>query len=221
MFDDIKREATDKIIKIKLYVSQINNIAPTPPESPGEFYNTLKGLFFVYLYGIFEMVVTKTIRRTIDKLNSSGVNINQCKLDLLPLILSPEFDAIYGVGGTKKWQRRWAVSKKLIDNEPLYINESLFPTDGRNIQKKQLESLYITFGNNNPVFPRPEMQGYLEELVRYRNYIAHGDMLPQEIGRRFTMNDLEIRLSNIDELCTYFIDSFDSYIMQEDYLQAT
>ncbi len=220
MYEDIKREATDKLIKVKLYLNEIKASIAPPPALPNEFQNTLKGLFFVYLYGIFEMVITKTIGRTIDGLNSSGVKVSDCKLELLSLILNPEYDALYGVGENKKWPRRWDVSQKLIEDQPLCIIETLFPTDGKNIQKKQLESLNKSFGNNHPIFPRPEIQGYLEELVRFRNYIAHGDMLPQEIGRSFSIVELEKRCSSIDELCTYFIDSYEEYISNQEYLNV-
>ena len=220
MFEDIKREATDKLIKVKLYLNEISASILLPPASPNEFQNTLKGLFFVYLYGIFEMVVTKTIGRTIDGLNSSGVKVSECKLELLSLILSPEYDALYGTGENNKWPKRWDVSQKLIKDQPLSIIEALFPTDRKNIQKKQLESLSKSFGNSHPIFPHPEIQGYLEELVQYRNYIAHGDMLPQEIGRSFSIAELEKRRSSIDELCTYFIDSYEAYILNQEYLNV-
>ncbi len=218
MFDDIKQEATEKLIKVKLYLSGIDSGISRLALVSDEFQNSLKGLFFVYLYGIFEMTVIKTIRRTIDELNSADVRISECKRELLSLILSPEYDALHGVGENKKWPRRWDISRKLIDNEKLDIVENLIPTDGRNIKKDQLESIYKSFGNSNPVFPRPEIQGYLDELVRYRNYIAHGDMLPQEIGRNYTVADLEKRRGSIDELCTYIIDSYESYIVNQEYL---
>lgn len=218
MFGDIKREATDKFIKIKLFINEINAESSTYLSTSNEFQNTLKGLFFVYLYGVYEMIITKTIGRTIDGLNSSGVHLSDCKLELLSLILSPEYDALYGVGESKKWQRRWDVSQKLIEDKELYISESLFPTDGRNLQRKQLESLYKSFGNTHPVFPRIEIQGYIEELVQNRNFIAHGDVLPQDIGRRYTILELETRLTSIDELCTYFIDSYERYVLDREYL---
>lgn len=221
MFEDIKREATDKLIKVKSYLNEISTSLPSPPALPSEFQNTLKGLFFVYLYGIFEMVVTKTIGRTIDGLNSSGVKVSDCKLELLSLILSPEYDAIYGAGENTKWPKRWDVSQRLIEDQQLNIIEALFPTDGKNIRRKQLESLNKSFGNTHPIFPRAEIQGYLEELVQFRNYIAHGDMLPQEIGRSFSIVELEKRRSSIDELCTYFIDSYEKYIIDQEYLKIS
>lgn len=218
MFEDIKQEATEKLMKVRLYLIEVDRNIPPPPAIPDEFQNSLKGLFFVYLYGIFEMLVTKTVRRTIDELNASGVKISECKWELLSLILSPEYDALYGVGETKKWPRRWDISEKLKQDQRLYILETLFPTDGKNIRKSQLESLYKSFGNPHPVFPRLEIQGYLDELVQYRNYIAHGDMLPQEIGRNYTITDLEKRRSSIDELSTYMIDCYESYILNQEYL---
>ena len=64
------------------------------------------------------------------------------------------------------------------------------------IQKKQLESLNKSFGNNHPIFPRPEIQRY------------------------FSIVELEKRCSSIDELCTYFIDSYEEYISNQEYLNV-
>lgn len=220
VFNDIKEETTSGFLKVKSYLSELGMALPAPPTSPSDFQNTLKGLFFVYVYGVFERTITKTIGRTISGLNSAGVKISECKIDLLALVLSPEYDALYGAGDNTKWPKRWNVSKKLIEDNQLFIVEELFPTDGKNIRKKQLESLNKSFGNEQPIFPRPEMQGYLEEVVQYRNYIAHGDMLPQDIGKRFTIAELEKRRENIDELCTYLIDSYERYVINGEYLKT-
>ena len=221
MFSDIKQDSVDKFLRIKLFLDETEQMEPAPPTIPSDFYNTLKGFFFVYVYGIFESSVVATIARTIDCLNATGVSISQCKQELLSLVLSPEYDALANVGEGKKWPKRWEISKKLSEDSNIYIEESLFPTDGRNIQKKQLESLANSFGNAHPIFLRPESQGYLEEIVRFRNFIAHGDKLPQEVGRNYTIQDLKIRLTAIDELCTYLIDTYESYIVNHEYLKST
>lgn len=221
MFDDIKQESTDKFLKIKLFLDEAERMEPAPPTIPSDFYNSLKGFFFVYVYGVFESCVVHTITKTIDCLNTSGVSISQCKHELLTLILSPEYNSLANVGEGKKWPKRWKISKKLSENQIIHIEETLFPTDGRNVQKKQLESLANSFGNTHPIFLRPETQGYLEEIVRFRNFIAHGDKLPQEVGRNYTIQDLKTRLTAIDELSTYLIDTYESYILNHEYLKTT
>ena len=143
MFSDIKQDSVDKFLRIKLFLEETEQMEPAPPTIPSDFYNALKGFFFVYVYGIFESSVVATIARTIDCLNATGVSISQCKQELLSLVLSPEYDALANVGEGKKWPKRWEISKKLSEDSNIYIEESLFPTDGRNIQKKQLESLKI------------------------------------------------------------------------------
>ena len=204
MFNDIKREATSSLIKVKIYLAQISSAQPVPPEPTGDFFNSLKGLFFVYLYGIFESVVTKTTRRTIEYLNDKGITISQCKYELFDLILSPEFDALSNVGTTKKWQKRWDISNKINSNSIIQIIPTILPTDGGNIDKTQLDSIRQSFGNSRDIFPYPEIQGYLSEMVLYRNHIAHGDELPQDIGRKFTINELELRLMSIEKTLRSF-----------------
>ena len=93
MFSDIKQDSVDKFLRIKLFLEETEQMEPAPPTIPSDFYNALKGFFFVYVYGIFESSVVATIARTIDCLNATGVSISQCKQELLSLVLSPEYDA--------------------------------------------------------------------------------------------------------------------------------
>lgn len=137
-------------------------------------------------------------------------------LNKIPLISF--FESNYSLKKLNRWNQRLRPYPAIFI---MHIEESLFPKDGRNIQKKQLESLANSFGNAHPIFLRPESQGYLEEIVRFRNFIAHGDKLPQKVGRNYTIQDLKIRLTAIDELCTYLIDTYESYIVNHEYLKST
>lgn len=59
-FEDIRTEITRKFVELKLWVSNI------PSDSTNiEFATISKGLFFVYLYGIYEEIVRKTICATV------------------------------------------------------------------------------------------------------------------------------------------------------------
>lgn len=44
------------------------------------------------------------------------------------------------------------------------------------------------------MLPRNEIGGYIQEMVDNRNYIAHGNKTPKEVGRNFTILDLKINV---------------------------
>ena len=134
------------------------------------------------------------------------------------MIFSREFDSIYKAGNAPKWEKRARISERLNKNDIVHIDD-LLPTDGRNIQKKQLESIALVFGLKDSAFPNDECQGYLVEAVENRNHIAHGDESPAEVGKRFTVKDLIKNETKIEELSLYILEEYEQYINNKDFLR--
>lgn len=211
MFDEIKNENTRKMRELRIWLSSLNDA--------DEFAAINKGLFYVYIYGIYEETVRSVVQETIEELNARRIKIDECIYELYALIFSPEFDSIYGVGNEHKWEKRWNISKKLTDNPVIAISNDIIPTDGKNLRYKQLESIAKTFGIQENILPRQEVGGDIQEMVNNRNYIAHGNKTPKEVGREVTVSDLQSKLEHISEVCTYTIEIYERYILGHKYLK--
>ena len=214
MFNDIRANITRNIRDIKIWVENI-----TVDSTTLDFQATSYGLFFVYIYGVYEAIIKQIVSVTINELNHSGVGINSCIIELYSVLLSNEYDALYQIGNDKKWEKRWDISKKIKLNLPIDIPSVLFPTDGRNIKVRQLESIKNSFGIDRDVLPRPEIGGYITEMVDHRNHIAHGDVLPNEVGRSYTKTDILNRCDFISEVCNHLCDIFEEYIVGRKYIR--
>lgn len=173
----------------------------------------IKGLYFVYVYGIYEAIIQRIVQRTIDIINSNSIKIGECQFGLFPIIFSKEYDSLYSAGRDKVWNKRWKISNRLIEDDIVSIPADVFPTDGKNIRYSQLESIANSFGLVGDILPRPEVGGYIQDMVNNRNYIAHGDYLPKDIGARYTKNDLILHCDIILEVCTHLINQYSSYVM--------
>lgn len=215
MFKDVRAEITRKFLDIKNWIEEI--VVDTKNINDNQA--TSRGLFFVYIYGVYEAIIHHIITSTITELNNSGIASNSCIYELTALLFSNEYDSIYGAGEKTKWEKRWAISDKMKINQPIQISEVLFPTDGKNIRIGQLESLKRTFGIVEPIIPRQEIQGYIHEMVEFRNYIAHGDELPKDVGKRFTKQDILKRHLIIQDECNYLCDLFEDYIVNKKYVR--
>ena len=213
MFSDIREEITRNFLELKMWLQDI------PEGLASDFAPTSNGLFFVYLYGIYEEIVRNVIITTVAELNNANVKIDKCSYELYSVIFSPDYDALYGVGSEHKWEKRWAISRKLSDNSVINIPADIFPTDGKNIRYRQLESIAKSFGMKENILPRPEIGGYLQEMVNNRNHIAHGNKLPREVGCRYTKADLLQRCEMISEVCNYIVDVYEKYITQKQFLR--
>ena len=60
---------------------------------------------------------------------------------------------------------------------------------------------------------------YIQEMVDNRNYIAHGNKTPKEVGRNFTILDLKNRCDYMEEVCNYVIAEYEAYIQERKYLR--
>ena len=202
---------TRKICELKIWLGNIND--------SDSFSATNKGLYYVYAYGIYEETVRNVVQKTIEELNAKSIRIDECIYELYALIFSAEYDSIYGVGNERKWEKRWNISDKLLKNSIISISNEIFPTDGKNLRYKQLQSIAKTFGIREKILPRPEIGGDIEEMVNNRNYISHGNKTPKEVGRDVTIKDLQRKLANISEVCTYTVELYESYIRERKYLK--
>jgi hypothetical protein len=126
--------------------------------------------------------------------------------------------SVASVGLTKAWPRRRDLFARTKSIEAVAINDSVFPADGYNIKFEQLESVWETFCINSPVLPRAPLRTRLHEITDNRNAISHGRESPTTIGGRYSVQDLERILSEIDELCTYVVNTFEEYVDNEHFL---
>lgn len=210
MLADVKTDLTIKYRDLKIWIEKLDN---TP------FYAVERGLYYVYVYGIFEWLVTTVIQRTIEEINNYDGKLDEYIFDIYPLIFSNEYDAIQGCGNKTKWQKRFAISDKFRANDKVTINSCIIPTDGRNIQIKQLESIAKTFGKKGSVVPNDTARGYVVETVENRNHIAHGDETPAEVGSRNTKEEIMKNYTSMQELSEYIVEQYEQYALNKEFLR--
>lgn len=210
MLEDIKKDLIRKYRELKIWIEKLD-------DTPG--YSIERGLYYVYIYGIFEWLVTSVVQRTIEEMNSYNGRISEYIYEVYPLIFANEFDAIQGCGNKTKWPSRKTISDRLLNDDRVNIETALIPTDGRNIQQRQLESIASAFGNKAKIFPDNRTIGYLKETVENRNHIAHGDETPAEVGSRNTKRDIASNFASIQSLSEYFLDQYDQYVENRGFLK--
>ena len=148
-----------------------------------------------------------------------NLNVESYRYELYDLIFSNQYDAIYSAGNKTKWDKRRELSQRIVHNEKVEINPNIMPTDGKNLRRGQLQSIANSFGILSPVLPDESITGYIQELVNNRNYIAHGDKTPEEVGKAYSIDDLKTEYKIYEKTCNYLIDVFQKYIEEKDYLK--
>ncbi|WP_158824758.1 MAE_28990/MAE_18760 family HEPN-like nuclease [Mucilaginibacter lacusdianchii] len=217
MFDDIEAQCTQRITEIREYIDFISPLIPAPPVAPPRYLNTSKGLVFVQLYGLIEFTVLKTIEKTIACINSENLTVKQIKPVLLGLALNSSLDSLIDANRSK-WDKRHDLFDKIDRDVTVVIESHLLPTDGKNIQLKQLESIKNIFCISQPIFHDIRFTSRIREIVQNRINVAHGNSSASDVGASYTTTDLLNRLTEVSAFCSYFISVFDDYIESEAYL---
>lgn len=182
---------------------------------------TLKGLFFVHAYAIIEYVVYATVNKTIKVINSSLVNLSDIKCVMLSLALSSKISSIKDVGRNKIWNKKVELFNEFDINPLVNIDDSLMPTDGRNITTSQLHSIWNVFSIELPIVPRPELNSRVKEITENRRSISHGRNKPEEIGRRYTDAEIKRIKEDVNEISDYIVNTFSNYCVRELYKKNT
>jgi hypothetical protein len=218
MLEAVGAEATLRLLEVGSYLHFLRSIAKVsrgPAVRPS--FAAAKGFFFVHLYGVYEYTVTSALRETLRIINLSGLSMLDCKPALLSLALDGECEALSFSGRSTSWPKRIALFERTRSADAIAINDSIVPTDGRNLQWAQLQSIWAAFSIEDPVLPDMRLRGTLEELVDKRNAIAHGRETAGDVGRRFTVQDLDGRYRAMNLLCSHIVSTFDEYLNRKDY----
>jgi len=92
MFESVKSEMTVRIVNIEQVYQNISD------DNALQLNKFIKGIIWVYLYGIWEYVVTETIAQVLLAINDSNTNLDDLKSSLYCLVMHPEIEAANSVG---------------------------------------------------------------------------------------------------------------------------
>ncbi|RFZ92165.1 hypothetical protein D0C36_12035 [Mucilaginibacter conchicola] len=216
MYDDLKLNTTQRIVEIREIIEFVRPQLPSAPKGIPRHLNTLKGLVYVQLYGLIEYVAIQLVSQTIEHINSAKLKITELKPSLYSLALHQNLESLNNANRAK-WDKRHEVFNHLLLNSEVAIEGHLFPTDGKNIQAPQLQSICNVFNISKPYSHDIKFQSALKEIVGHRINIAHGNLTAAEVGAGVEINRLESRLNETSAFCSYLIDVFDNYSTGEEY----
>lgn len=206
MYQSVELEITDRLAQSKEIINHISNLESGDQGS--ELIKIQKGYLFVSLYSSIEYTVTSMVSRYLNILKQEQLKPMDYRKYILCTVLNDNFNAIINSGKKKSWDRKRDFFDTLFSADPANIDDSVFPTDGANISKKQIEDIWSIFHlNGNPV-PAEINTWILNEIRDHRNAIAHGREKAADIGGRYTTDTLNQRVLDVELLCFHIVDGF-------------
>lgn len=205
------RESALRIAEVRQYHATIPHIGNQSAD--------LRGLLFVFLYGALEYTVTRVASEAISVMNSLQVKVVDLRPSLLGLVLDSHCASLKDSSVSRSWPKRVALFAAAGSSSFVNADTSILPTNGRNIRKSELETIWTVFGVQDPVLPHPRLGVRLEEVVEKQNAIAHGRESPSGVGTRYTATELAAIIDDVDLVCTHIVQSFTAYLIRGDYLR--
>jgi hypothetical protein len=92
------------------------------------------------------------------------------------------------------------------------LRDDLFPSDGSHYRIAQLRTIWKIFSVGAPVVPEPRLIGRVEELVENRNAISHGRRTPEEVGGRYSVQDIADRVDDTNAICSHVLVALESHV---------
>lgn len=221
MFSDILSESTERINQTTLLLNQIRTLDEKTERSLNELLKIQKGIFFVSLYAALEYSIINSCSKFLSLIEGDGYYPLRFKNKLLCVLLDPEFNSVIDCGKKKVWEKKEGLIEKVFSDQPIHIDNTVFPSDGINIGKKQLTDVWTFMHLPGDPIPNGENEWYLKEIKEHRNAIAHGRVTAAEVGKRYTYSELEKRHIFISNLCGHVISSFESHASNHSYLKET
>jgi hypothetical protein len=213
VFADVITELGLRVQRVRQYLTEIEE-GDSAPGSGKPTAPDLKGLFFVYLYGVYEKALDGAFREAVAGVNAHRLPFNSLRPELLAIALDGRFDSLESAPKSpKRWQRRLELSTAIFGADEVAIPDAgTVPQDGSHMRVQQIRTMWSLFGINAPAVPEPRHVGRIEELVEQRNKIAHGRERPDTVGRNFTVADLETRVNDIEAVCLYVVRTLDTHV---------
>jgi len=219
-FISVSQSSTLRFNEVRALLTEIRSRETIPPAPETEIVSTLRGLFFVNLYGAFEFSITEAVQTLLQEITRACIPYSQFEPLFHAVALDGKFSAISDAGRKKKWKARRELLSQQVSATVCGLNDTAFHHDLQNIWFETLSMLFDALCIAEPVVPEARLRGYIDEVVDRRNAVAHGRESPALIGR-IRSTELELRLDAISQTATHVILCFDKHLANRGFVTLT
>jgi hypothetical protein len=223
VFEDVRSEVSLRISRLNDLVAAIRNAEAQAgigmQSASGQQAMSVvspmrdaKGLVFVHLYGTYEWCVVNAMREATLSLRAHGMVCSQLRPSLFSLAFNADLDSIHDGRHGDRWRKRAGIFSNVFCTSVAKFEEGAFPYDGSHMRVSQVGTIWSVLGIGDPVVPDGRLIGRVNELVELRNGIAHGRVRADEVGRRFSVAELQSRIKDVYEYCLYVVGAIEDHV---------
>lgn len=175
-----------------------------------ELSTILKANGFLLLYNLIEATIRNSINAILNSIHSSGLTYKDLSDKLKKIWLR---QVSKGLNNDEKSQEKiMSIAEAVLDNEILLFEKDCINIGG-NIDAQKIREILKQFGGNEISNGRD-----LKTIKEKRNKLAHGEFTFIEIGKEYTITELENYKTKTKEYLSKVLDEIEEYINNQKYL---
>lgn len=198
---------------------EVNNLLSTiaalesrdPQVSDSEHVRTMRGLFYVHLYGAFEYAMDQAFIRLAQHVSSIRVARKHIHPPLFSVVLDDKFTSLQGMKTPeKKYRKRIETMACERDDDAAAIRDTVLSQSFQSVNAEAIQLAFDVYGLTADSFYDITKKGYLDEVVERRHAVAHGRESPVAVGVRQS-SELRVRYDVAYNQAIYVIDVINQF----------
>lgn len=179
-------ELTTRIDTIRRLVVAAHASGSASPDITRE----ARGLAVLLLFAAYENLLTSLCRGVLEAAAKLRVGNRRLKTGLRVFAVYSDLQAIANASDRKIWQEGPRLMATAAQSRGCTLNTNAFPADGSFMKSSQVRLVCDLFDLGDPGPILKEVWSRLDTVVTERNHIAHGKSTPEEIGRNYSLADI-------------------------------
>lgn len=179
-----------------------------------------RGLAILLLYAAYENLLTTLSRSLLESATRLRVGNKRLRNGFKIFAVHSMLQSTSDSPQTAIWRSGLDLMETLSDGRSCTVSPNLFPNDGTNFRRSQVQTFCNVFGLSDPGPVLREVWSRLDTIVIERNAIAHGGENPGDVGRRYTLADLNALVDLWDRRWMEFITWVENAASSRDFYRA-
>lgn len=208
-----------RLLGTKGYLSFIRSLeSDSTPPVDSEDVKTLRGLFYVHLYGAFEKSVNECVSAFLSALSTLDIIVPEFEPRIWPIALDKYFRSLHSLPADSSWKKRRDFVTGYQAGDSCLLNDGLFSGQLQNAWPETIEEILANMGIPAPPFEHGDTLA-IREIVAKRNEVAHGRSTPARVGASVRADNLQPRLESVERYIETLAVTLESEYLSLNYVQ--
>lgn len=211
--------ASQRFNEVNSYLIFLTEHEPTSGTPASSAFKISKGLFFVLLYSAFEKIINSLVESTLAEVKSKSYPNKDIANEFKFVTMSRRWLHSNQYNERKLFEKIVGIFSNLDSGNSEDFDETIFSKCLQNVWYKSLVEVNDGIGVNMTI--DISTQARIDELVGLRNAISHGRESAEDIGQRFTVNELLSKRNEIQNFTFSYISVMELFLDGRNYLNSS